>query len=437
MEQERTQPGTPGGGSALVTPAQVGAELPVALGIANVGFYVASIGVVLVVLAGDLGIAPERLSWLGSAFRYGLVLVAGAGPFALRGGERLVLTVSAVMLGVGSLLVVIARGELALYSGAMLQGLGAAGMVLVAPGLLHGPDAAIRLTRVNAVASVVAVSAPILLGLAATVGLGARVPLLLIPVSMVVLIVVTRRLPAGDPHAAARAKGRSTASWPQTLRRWLALVCSVSVEFAFVVWGVARLTAAGRGAGRAAVVGASLPGAGGLSARLRGAGRLVSVDFASVVWGVARPTAAGLEPGLAAVVGASFQVGMALGRVAGPRLITRLPMVLVGSLVAAGGSLLVVLASVWPLVGLGEMLAGFGVATLYPLTLAALIATPGLRPELGASLGALASGTAITLAPAALAGLALVMDLRVAFLVPLPILTVLLLLHYERRRPGA
>ena len=389
MEQERTQPGTPGGGSALVTPAQVGAELPVALGIANVGFYVASIGVVLVVLAGDLGIAPERLSWLGSAFGYGLIVMAVAGPFALRAGERLVLTVSAVMLGVGSLLVVIARGELALYSGAMLQGLGAAGMVLVAPGLLHGPDAAIRLTRVNAVASVVAVSAPILLGLAATVGLGARVPLLLIPVSMVVLIVVTRRLPAGDPHAAARAKGRSTASWPQTLRRWLALVCSVSVEFAFVVWGVARLTAAG------------------------------------------------LEPGLAAVVGASFQVGMALGRVAGPRLITRLPMVLVGSLVAAGGSLLVVLASVWPLVGLGEMLAGFGVATLYPLTLAALIATPGLRPELGASLGALASGTAITLAPAALAGLALVMDLRVAFLVPLPILTVLLLLHYERRRPGA
>ena len=389
MEQERTQPGTPGGGSALVTPAQVGAELPVALGIANVGFYVASIGVVLVVLAGDLGIAPERLSWLGSAFGYGLIVMAVAGPFALRAGERLVLTVSAVMLGVGSLLVVIAPGELALYSGAMLQGLGAAGMVLVAPGLLHGPDAAIRLTRVNAVASVVAVSAPILLGLAATVGLGARVPLLLIPVSMVVLIVVTRRLPAGRPDAAARAKGRSSASWPQTLRRWLALVCSVSVEFAFVVWGVARLTAAG------------------------------------------------LDPGLAAVVGASFQVGMALGRVAGPRLITRLPMVLVGSLVAAGGSLLVVLASVWPLVGLGELLAGFGVATLYPLTLAALMATPGLRPELGASLGALASGTAITLAPAALAGLALVMDLRVAFLVPLPILTALLLLHYERRRPRA
>ena len=389
MEQERTQPGTAGGGSALVTSAQVGAELPVALGIANVGFYVASIGVVLVVLAGDLGIAPERLSWLGSAFGYGLIVMAIAGPFALRAGERLVLTVSAVMLGVGSLLVVIAPGELALYSGAMLQGLGAAGMVLVAPGLLHGPDAAIRLTRVNAVASVVAVSAPILLGLAATVGLGARVPLLLIPVSMVVLIVVTRRLPAGGPHAAARAKGRSTASWPQTLRRWLALVCSVSVEFAFVVWGVARLTAAG------------------------------------------------LEPGLAAVVGASVQVGMALGRVAGPRLITRLPMVLVGSLVAAGGSLLVVLASVWPLVGLGEMLAGFGVATLYPLTLAALMATPGLRPELGASLGALASGTAITLAPAALAGLALVMDLRVAFLVPLPILLALLLLHYERRRPRA
>lgn len=362
------------------------AELPVALSMANVGFYAASIGVVLVVLAGDLGVAPERLSWLGSAFGYGLIVMALAGPFVLRAGERAVLIGSAVVLGVGSLLMAIVPGAASAYSGALLQGLGAAGMVLVAPGLLHGPDAAIKLTRVNGVASITAVSAPILLGLAATAGIGARFPLLLITASMAVLIVVARRLPGRASAGAPRAGGRSSASRPLVFRRWLVLVCSVSVEFAFVVWGVARLTAAG------------------------------------------------LDPGLAAIVGASFQIGMALGRVAGPWLIARFPMVLGGALVAAGGSLLVVLASAWPLVGIGELVAGFGIATLYPLTLANLMSTPGLRPALGASLGALASGTAITLAPTALAGLALVVDLRAAFLVPIPILALLLLLHYERRR---
>jgi hypothetical protein len=61
--------------------------------------------------------------------------------------------------------------------------------------------------------------------------------------------------------------------------------------------------------------------------------------------------------------------------------------------------------------------------------------TPGLRPELGASLGALASGTAITVAPAVLAVLATVVDLRIAFLLPLPIL-ILMLLLYGRPRQG-
>jgi MFS family permease len=353
---------------------------------ANVGFYVASIGVVLVVLAAELGIAAEELSWLGSAFGYGLVVMALAGPLLLRLGQRRVLIGTAVVLGTGSLLLAVGPGAATAYAGALLQGLGAAGIILVAPGLLHGPDAAVRLTRVNGVASLVAVSAPLLLGLAATTGLGARLPLLLITASMAVVVAFARRIDdvAAAAVAAPSESGPAT-PWRLALRRWLALVCSVAVEFAFVVWGVARLTATG------------------------------------------------LDPGWAAAAGASFPLGMALGRLAGPRLIARLPMVLVGSVLAAAGTLVVVLAAAWPLVGVGQFLAGLGIATLYPITLARLMATPGLRPAWGASLGALASGTAIMLAPTALAALALAMDLRLAFLVPLPVLAALLLLHRERR----
>jgi len=102
--------------------------------------------------------------------------------------------------------------------------------------------------------------------------------------------------------------------------------------------------------------------------------------------------------------------------------------------VTATGTLLVVLVDAWPVVGLGQLLAGLGLATLYPILLARLMHTPGLRPEFGASLGALASGTAITVAPAVLALLATVVDLRIAFLLPLPILIGTLLL-YGRPRP--
>lgn len=360
-----------------------GGELAVALAMANVGFYVASIGVVLVVLAEELHVSAERLSWLGSAFGYGLVVMALAGPFLLRLGHRWVLTASAVVLGFGALLLAVVPGEAATYAGALLQGLGAAGMVLVAPGILRGPQAAVKLTRANGVASLVSIAAPILLGLAATVGIGARLPLLLITAASLALILMARGIGADAPQEVHEVTP-SAVSRGLVVRRWLVLVCAVSVEFAFVVFGVARLK-----------------------------------DM-------------GLDAGGAAVAGASFQVGMALGRLVGPRLIARLPMVAVGSALAAAGTLLVVVASVWPLAAFGQFVAGFGIATLYPITLARLMSTPGLRPELGASLGALGSGTAITVAPTLLAALATVVDLRLAFLVPLPILVALLLLYRER-----
>lgn len=359
--------------------------LPVGLGMTNVGFYVASIGVVLVVLAGDLGLPVEQLAWFGSTFGYGLLVVALAGPMLLRLGAGRVLALAAALLGAGSLLLAIASAAALAYTGAVLQGLGAAGIVLVAPRLLHGPTAEAKLTVVNAAGSVAGISAPLLLGGAVRLGVSGRLPLLLITACMVVLVVASLRIGPVDAAPVVMASEREPLVRSLALRRWLALVCAVSVEFSFVVWGVARLTGTG------------------------------------------------LEAGWAAVVAASFQVGMALGRVVGSRLIARFPMVLIGTSLGAVGTLLVVLSGSWPLVGLGQFLAGLGIATLYPITLARLMGTPGLRPELGASLGALGSGTAITLAPTALAGLALVVDLRVAFLVPLPVLALLLWLHHERR----
>lgn len=373
-----------------VGPRWTGVTFRVNLAMANVGFYVASIGVVVVVLAGDLGLPLAQLAWVGSTFGYGLIAMALAGPIVLRLGPNRVLALSAAALGVGSVLLAFSAGAAPAYVGAVMQGLGAAGLVLVSPGLVHGPDAEKRLTQANAAASVAGILAPLLLGLAAMTGLGGRLPLLLMAAAMAVLGVVALLAGRGEQpsvHVAAEVAPVQL-SRVEAGRRWLALVSAVAVEFCFVVWGVARLTGTG------------------------------------------------IRAGEAALIATAFPLGMALGRVVGSWLIARLPMVLVGSAVTAAGTLLVVLVDAWPVVGLGQLLAGLGLATLYPILLARLMHTPGLRPEFGASLGALASGTAITVAPAVLALLATVVDLRIAFLLPLPILIGMLLL-YGRPRPLA
>lgn len=359
-------------------------EWLVGLGMVSVGFFVASIGVVLVLLADDLSVPLVQLAWVGSSFGYWLLVMALIGPRLLRLGAHRVLAGAALLMAIGTLAVAVGGANAWLaYGGAVVQGLGAAGITLVAPRLLHGPSATAKLTRANAAASLAGIAGPLLLGLAVTVGIGGRLPLLLICLAMLALAGLAWR-PRSSPDAVVVDPIVSPAPMlvkGVVLRRWLAQVCAVSVEFAFVVWGVARLLDTGLGAG----------------------------------W--------------AAIVAAGFQIGMASGRVVGPWLISRLPMVLVGSALAAVGTVMAAVGLSWWVVGLGQLLAGFGTATLYPITLAHLMATPGLRPEVGASLGALGSGVAIVAAPALLAALAGVIPLQLAFLAPLLLLGALYFLH--------
>jgi MFS family permease len=103
------------------------------------------------------------------------------------------------------------------------------------------------------------------------------------------------------------------------------------------------------------------------------------------------------------------------------------------ALLATAGTLLVSLFGAPAAVTVGLVLAGLGVAPLYPLTIAALVAIPGINPARLAALGALASGTAILLAPSFLAALAGWLDLRTAFLIPLPLLALLWAISRDRK----
>lgn len=382
-------------------PRFTGPDFQMSLVLGAAGFYLGGLGVIIVVLAADLGVPPTSLAWMGSIFGVALLATAPFGPLALRWGANPLLAACTFLSAAGFTLLALAPTLPLVAVGAALQALGGSFTIILLPILLAGTRAHIRVTRANAVSSVVSVAAPLLIGLLIAVGIDGRRSLLLAALPMLVVAVVAvrnARLDAADPpppraprRRAVREEGSelevpppavaNPPSYTLVVRRWLCVVLSVAAEFSFLVWAVARL-----------------------------------VD-------------GGLDAASAATVGAAFPVGMAVGRVLGPWLIERLPAVPVGAAVAAAGTVLVVVGPGWPVIAAGLVLAGLGIATLYPVTLVGLMNVPRLPQPVAGSLAALASGTAIIVAPAGLAALAEGVELRLAFLVVLPLLLVLVLLR--------
>jgi len=409
-------PAAPGGLAAparLAAPANparsrlAGPDLLLSLALGAMGFFGASIGVLIVMLSEQFGVRPATLSWMGSAFGVGLLLAAVAGPTLLRRGPRPVLVGAALGYSIGVSLIALAPTLPLVALGVAIQALAGAGVILVIPTLLTGSRAAARITRVNAVASITGILSPMVIGGMIAAGVEGRLALLLsVGVMLLVAVVAARapeprpdvRIPSPDaaaaPHPTSRPATPAGAvstdraddvvrrpSKATVARRWLAIVLAVAAEFSFAVWAVARLAESG------------------------------------------------LDTATAATLGAAFPVGMGVGRVVGPWLIARVPAVPSGAAVAALGTLLVVLGASWPMIAVGLVLAGFGLATLYPVTLVRLMTVPGLPPSLGSSLGALASGTAITVAPTVVGVLGDAVDMRLAFLLVLPMLAGVVGLH--------
>ncbi|BCJ55599.1 hypothetical protein Asp14428_70740 [Actinoplanes sp. NBRC 14428] len=341
---------------------------------ATLGYAITGLGACIVLLARDLAVAPQRLAWLPATFGAGLLVVAATGPVLLRGGPGRALVGGSLVLATGVTVLALAPALLLAVLGALLLGVGGAAFVLVTPALLAGPEAAVQLSRVVGVSSAAAVLAPGAIGaLDASGVVGGRFALLAAVPPLLFLAWNAREPePPPPPLPAARPAAGPVA------RRWIVVVLAVSVEFCFTIWAVARLADSG------------------------------------------------LTPSRAAVFGTAFPIGMAVGRLAAPAVLGRIPVVPTGAAVTAAGAVVVAAAGHPAVVIAGLLVAGAGIATLYPVTLAALTGTPGLSGAHAASLGALASGTAILAAPAALARVADVTGLRPAFLITVPLLALLL-----------
>jgi len=373
-------------------------EVRIGIGLSSMGFVLAGLGACVAILARDLDEPTSRLALLSSGFAAGLLIVALVGPRLLRTWPMTtVLAFGSVVCAAGAVLIAVASAYAVAIAGGLCVGLGGALLVLVTPLMLDGPTAAARLSRVNAVASGTGILAPLAIGALDSFGPTGRLAMLAAAPPLLFLAVLTRRVtppkvdaapvPVLIDSAPAVGLGRQWLGRRVAMEvglGWLRVVLSVAVEFCFVVWAVARLVTSG------------------------------------------------LPMATAALLGSAFPIGMAAGRAIGPIHWRTWSPVVPSGLLAIAGTLLVSLFDAPAAVAAGLVVAGLGVAPLYPVTLAALVATPGLSPERLAAIGALASGTAILIAPAGLAALARVVDLRTAYLITLPLIAVLFVLS---RRP--
>jgi hypothetical protein len=123
---------------------------------------------------------------------------------------------------------------------------------------------------------------------------------------------------------------------------------------------------------------------------------------------------------------------MAAGRFAGRWLIRATPVVAVSGALGIAGSLALVTAAGPVLATLALAVSGFGVANLYPVTIARLLAVRGLGVGRGAALGAAASGTAALAAPAAIQALAAATSLGTSFVAVAAVLALVVALDRTR-----
>jgi hypothetical protein len=355
---------------------------------AAVGWCLGGLGPALIIGARDLAIPRYELSWLGSAFGFTLLGTGLVGGRVLRRGPMPVARAGSVLLIAGVMLLGTGDRLWLLGAGALLQGAGCSAFVIATPALIGIENRAHRLAAAVGVSSIAGLLAPAAVAIADQLPSTGRIALLL-PTLWLLPVVTSRstHVAGPGPLPPVMGAGRMTAG---TWKRWTIIVLGVSAEFCFWTWGAARL----------------------------------------VDGGASDSTASGLA--------AAFAIGMAVGRMAGPRSLRSLGPVQLSALVTSVAAVIFITNAGLVVLVVGMMLAGLGIAVLYPVCLALILEDPNLSETRLIALAAYASGVAITVTPTLLGLLDRIMEIQYAFgLVPLLMGAVVWLMRAIERGAGA
>jgi hypothetical protein len=333
---------------------------PSYLTIAAVGYAVYGVGAITPNLRSQLGLSDGEVGLHSSAMAIGFILAGViAAPLDRRIGESRVRGAAMVGLAVAIVALIAAPAFGVTLFAAGLVGLGSGTLLGYANAILGLPGgrlARLRVARANVWAMVSAFVCPVALAGAVVAGLPWGVGL---APALVLLLVIGVDL-RGGPRLGSATEHVTGGSLPRAYwLAWAFLVAAIAVEFSIVFWGATLIE---------------------------------------------RRT--GVDTPVAILLGGLFLGGMFAGRSAqGLGLGTggglRRPAALGVGLAAVGASI-AWLSTVPVLSGAGLFIAGLGVAGLYPLGVAAALATaPGQLTLAGTRL-TLASGVAILAAPVAL-----------------------------------
>lgn len=352
----------------------------------QLGFYGALINGLGPALAGlrtDLGLSYAEAGLHSSLFAVGMLSAGLAGDRVVRWlGRRRTLWLSTIGLTAGVLVFVLGRALDVTLAGVLLAGTVGSLVILLVPAILsdhHGPRRAAAFSEANSVSSAMGAVAPLLVGASITLGGGWRPGLVAATILAVpALALLSRRVEIPEPRPVATgSRGRLGTAYRV---HWAMLVLVISAEFCLVFW---------------------------------------TPDFLR--------TRFGLEPSLAAGAVTVFLVGMVTGRAAGARLALHHDpdvVVRVALLIAAAGFAIFWLSPWAALSVAGVLVAGLGMAGLYPMTLGLAVASALEATDLAASRAALASGSAVLAGPLVLAALADVAGIAIAFAI-VPVLLAL------------
>ncbi|MGS0685006.1 MFS transporter [Nakamurella sp. GG22] len=390
--------------TALLVRDRLTVVLYAALGM--LGFLLNGIGAILAPLQDQLGVTRAEVAFYPSLFAVALIITGVfGGPFVRRVGHRFGLVAAITGQIAGALLLASSVRVLTLI-GAALLGLASALVIQLVPAALgarHPRFTTAVLGEANAVSSFASLLAPA--AVAGAIGLGVGwaagylLPVLPVAVALLILLLLQRR----DWEQTADAVGAQSEPTPgpgleagRLLPRWIVLVLAISVEFCLVFWAA----------------------------------------DAFAEWH-------GVGPAAAPVLAAMFLLGMAVVRSASSRLTAgRHPLVVI---LSASGVAMIGFAAFWAFpsaigAAIGLLIAGGGVALLYPAALARLVAAWPHDRDRAAARGALASGIAIGGAPFLLAALSDAFGLRAAYLIVPGLLMTLAALTVvsmrTRTRPG-
>ena len=336
------------------------------VGLGLLGFVLNGLGPVLPNLQEELGMTRSEVARYPSLYAVGWLVMSGAGYRVMRRlGRNLALRLGAIGLGVSAGLMGMAPGEILVGVAAIVMGAAGAVMMMVVQAFLsdhHGSSAVAAIAEANAVSSFAAIAGPLAIALAIAIGLGwaAGFAIPALVVGGLLGLGLGAKIPRSVELSIDQADPPDTQS-ARWLGSWFAIVLVVSLEFAFVFWATDYMESVGgiSEAGRCRAHGNVLHRHG----RRERPGSAFDAPVRTLADGRSLGALTVSALGFAMFWGAPFLAG----------------------------------TTVWAALGL--LVAGVGVAYLFPLSFLGLVGVLVGGTDKASARAALGSGVAIGLAP--------------------------------------